>query len=241
MLITGASSGIGRAVAVEASRLGAHVAIVGRRDDALSATLTAMDGTGHLAVNFDLSRADEIPEMMRTVSDELGGLDVLVHSAGMHNSLPLRSVKAKDATSVFGQNVTPAIMLAKGFRQRQIPKQTPSIVFLSSAVGIVGQPGVSLYSASKGAIISLTKSLALELAREGIRVNCVCPGVVNTEMTAAMRSRIGLENFRLVEKAHPLGLGEPQDVSNAILFLASDASRWMTGSSLVVDGGYTAQ
>jgi NAD(P)-dependent dehydrogenase (short-subunit alcohol dehydrogenase family) len=108
-------------------------------------------------------------------------------------------------------------------------------------VGLVGQPGVSIYSATKGAIVTMTKSLALELARDGIRVNCVCPGVVDTEMTVEIRNRVGSEGFTRIEESHPLGIGRPGDVAKAALFLASDAARWITGSSLVVDGGYTAQ
>ena len=114
-------------------------------------------------------------------------------------------------------------------------------MFLSSAVGLVGQAGVSVYSATKGAVVTMTKSLALELAREGVRVNCVCPGVVQTEMTTGLRESIGADAFQRVTDAHPLGLGTSEDVANAIVFLLSDASRWITGTSLTVDGGYTAQ
>lgn len=178
---------------------------------------------------------------MRTVSGQLDGLDGLVHAAGVHNTAPVRSLEAADVTSLFDSNVTTAFMLAKGFRHKQVRRAGASIVYLSSAVGLVGQPGVSVYSATKGAIAALTKSLALEFAREGIRVNCVCPGVVMTKMTEGLKATIGGENFRRVTEAHPLGLGEPDDVASAILYLLSGASKWVTGSSLVVDGGYTAQ
>jgi NAD(P)-dependent dehydrogenase (short-subunit alcohol dehydrogenase family) len=179
--------------------------------------------------------------MVRKVADGFGGLDGLVHSAGAHSTLPLRSIGSADVRELFDVNVTTAFMLAKGFRHKQVRNSESSIVFLSSAVGLVGQPGVSVYSATKGAIAALTRSLALELAREGIRVNCVCPGVVNTEMTDGLRERIGEQGFQKVADSHPLGLGEASDVSNAILYLLSRASRWVTGSSLCVDGGYTAQ
>lgn len=155
--------------------------------------------------------------------------------------MPLRNVNSSAVRDLFALNVTTAFMLAKGLRHKQVRKSSSSIVFISSAVGLVGQPGVSVYSSTKGAILSMTKSLALELAREGIRVNAVCPGVVNTSMTKGLEKAIGQENFQTVIDAHPLGLGEPVDVANAILFLLSPSSRWMTGSALTVDGGYTAQ
>lgn len=241
LLITGASSGIGKASAVLASQYGAQLALVARNRDALEAVAGGLDGSGHLVVPYDLNDADGTPAMVRRVSDELGGLDGLVHSAGLHSTLPLRATTASDVKRLFDANVTSAFMLAKGFRHKQVRNDGASIVFLSSAVGLVGQSGVSIYSATKGAVVTLTKSLALELAREGIRVNCVCPGVVETSMTEGLRETIGAESFQHVSEAHPLGVGRPEDVANAILFLISAASRWTTGSALVVDGGYTAR
>lgn len=241
LLITGATSGIGKATAVLASRHGARVALVSRNRDSLESVASTLSGEGHVVAPFDLADADAIPAMVRKVSDEIGGLDGLVHSAGLHNTLPLRSIIAADVQQLFDANVTSAFMLAKGFRHKQVRKEGASIVFLASAVGLVGQSGVSIYSATKGAIVTLTKSLSLELAREGIRVNCVCPGVVETAMTVGLRKTIGDENFGRVSDAHPLGIGSATDVANAILFLTSVASRWTTGSALVVDGGYTAQ
>lgn len=241
ILVTGASSGIGRETAILASKYGARVALVARRVDALEEVAAALHGTGHSVIQYDLADTEGIPAMVRAVADELEGLDGLVHSAGIHRTLPLRSIQTADVRELFDVNVTAAFMLAKGFRHKQVRKPASSIVFLSSAIGLVGQPGVSIYSATKGAVVTLTKSLALELAREDIRVNSVCPGVVHTEMTDGLRERIGRDSFQRVADSHPLGLGEPSDVANAILFLLSGASRWITGSALTVDGGYTAQ
>ncbi|TFC94714.1 SDR family oxidoreductase [Cryobacterium sinapicolor] len=241
LLVTGASSGIGRETALMASTFGARIALVARRTDALEGLAALLPGEGHIVVPYDLTDIDGIPEMVRSVADLVGGLDGLVHAAGCHSTLPLRSVSSSKIQELFDINVAAAIMLAKGFRHKQVRKPSASIVLLSSAVGLVGQPGVSVYSATKGAIITLTKSLALELAREDIRVNCVSPGVVMTSMTQGIRDRIGKEGFQAVTEAHPLGLGEPSDVANAILFLLSSSSRWITGTSVSVDGGYTAQ
>lgn len=214
---------------------------MGRRDEELRATLEQMNGSGHSILNHDIDDLRGISAIVREAAMGLGGVDSLVHCAGVHSALPLRTVDSEDVTKLFRTNVSSAIMFAKAFRVRQIPKRAPSIVFLSSAVGVVGQPGVSVYSASKGAIIALTKSLALELAREGIRVNCITPGVVATEMTADLRKRVGEQAFGLIETQHPLGLGAPSDVASGALYLISDAARWVTGTSLAIDGGYTAQ
>ena len=241
ILVTGASSGIGRACAIEASRYGAKIALVGRREDALQETRSLLSGEGHVVAPFDLADLDGIPAFVGTVSAGLGGLDGIVHAAGRHDTAPVRTISASAVTALFDVNVTTAMMLAKGFRAKQVRREGASLVLLASAVGLVGQAGVSAYSASKGAIVTLTKSLALELARDDIRVNCVCPGIVETPMTEGIRSQVGVVAFERIAAAHPLGLGEPLDVANAVLYLLSGASRWVTGSALVVDGGYTAQ
>lgn len=241
LLVTGASSGIGRATAIEASHHGAKVALLGRRAEALQATHDALTGAGHLIDNFDLTDLDGIPDHVADIADELGGLDGIVHAAGVHSAHPLRIVDAALVDQVLRANVSTAFMLAKGFRTKSVNKQSPSLVFVSSVVATVGQPGVSVYSASKGALTALTRSLAIELAREGIRVNAVEPGIVMTEMTETIRAKVGQSGFAAIEAAHPLGFGQPIDVARAILFLVSDASSWITGTSLVVDGGYTAQ
>jgi NAD(P)-dependent dehydrogenase (short-subunit alcohol dehydrogenase family) len=241
ILITGATSGIGRETALQASRMGATVALTARRAEVLDEVLLSLDGAGHTAVPCDLTDTAAIPELVRTVADRLGGLDGLVHAAGVHSTVRLRDVQAGHVNELMNTNVTTAFMLAKGFRHKQVRGPSPSMVFLSSAAGLVGQPGVSVYAASKGAIVSFTKSLAMELAREGIRVNCVCPGVVETAMTDDLRVVIGETAFEQVRSLHPLGIGTALDVANSIVFLLSDASQWITGTALRVDGGYTAR
>lgn len=241
ILVTGASSGIGRAIAIAASEQGARIALVARDRARLEATMEAMPGAGHVIVEQDMSDQDGIPRAVQEASQVLGGLRGLVHAAGIHNATPLRGLSSETVREVLDVNVVSAFALIRAFRHRQVRQPGASVVLLSSAVGLVGQPGVSAYSTSKGALISLARSLALELVREDVRVNAVCPGVVRTEMTQKLGATLGEEGFGKVEAAHPLGLGDPRDVANAALFLLSGASKWITGTALSVDGGYTAQ
>ncbi|MFC4222725.1 SDR family NAD(P)-dependent oxidoreductase [Lysinibacter cavernae] len=241
ILITGGSSGIGLATATLAATMGAKVVIVGRDSNRVSNVVTELPGSGHHGLVFDLSDLDNIPKLVKEASAFEGGLDGLVHSAGLHETAPLKALSATRTRALFDVNVTAAMMLAKGFRVRTIEKNDPSLVFLASVAGLVGQPATSQYSATKGAVISLTKSLAIELAREGIRVNAVAPGVVETPMATSLAQQIGSENYDSVVRQHPLGLGTPLEVAHAVLFLMSPAARWITGTSLIIDGGYTAQ
>jgi len=240
IIVTGASSGIGRETAILLSELDAKVVLVARREEELYKTLNLLNGEGHIAEVFDLSQSVKIPDFLRKVADRIGGINGLVHSAGAFLVKPLKFLTTEDTERIFKINVEAAIALAKGFRQKGVCQPNASVVLLASVAGILGQAGLSAYSASKGAIIALTKSLALELARESIRVNCVAPAMVQTEMLDASRGVLTGEQVRDNAKRAPLGMGMPRDVANAIAFLLADTARWITGSTLIVDGGYTA-
>jgi NAD(P)-dependent dehydrogenase (short-subunit alcohol dehydrogenase family) len=241
ILVTGASSGIGLATSILLSQLGAKILLMARSEDRLSAAISQLDGSGHRVTPFDLSAGMEsIPETIKALSAEHGPLSGLVHCAGLLGIRPLRILATKDIETLFRVNVTAALMLVKGFRQKGVHAQSSAVVLVSSVMGLVGAPGRSAYCASKSALHSMAKSLALELAPEGIRVNCVAPGFVRTPMLEGAEASIGVEALRRIEEMHPLGFGEARDVGHAISFLLSDASRWVTGSILTVDGGYTA-
>ena len=241
ILITGASSGIGRATAVAASRLGARIVLVARRAEVLEEVVESLSGEGHLAVPFDVLDTGAIPGMLRGVVDQVGRLDGLLHAAGAHATTPLRTVTAAKVDELLALNVTTALLFTKAFRHAAVRAADPSVVFMSSAVGLTGEAGVSAYAASKAAVAALARSLALELAREGIRVNSIAAGVVGTAMTEGMRANVGSTGWDAITAAHPLGIGTAEDVANAALYLLSPASRWVTGTALVVDGGYTAR
>lgn len=241
VMITGASSGIGRETAVLLSQLGANLVLVARNASRLEETKSLLEGGDHRVEPFDLEALDDIPSWMRGLGQEFGTLSGLVHCAGIQMTLPLRIVTPRQIAKITNVNLSAAIMLVKGLSQKGVFASSGSVVLMSSIMGLVGSPARSLYSATKGALIALTKSLALELAGDGLRVNCVAPAFVDTPMFKDMKNLLQEEGLAKIESAHPLRIGRPRDVANAVAFLLADTGRWITGTTLVVDGGYTAQ
>lgn len=199
-----------------------------------------LKGQGHQREPFDLSLADEIPAWLKRISEKWGSIDGVVHAAGLGVTMPIKSWSSAHSDDILRINVTACLALARGFRQKSVHRTGGSMVFFSSVAGLVGVIGSAAYSASKGAVIALTRSLALELVRDGIRVNCVAPGMVQTEMVEEVQRLLTPEQMQGIAAMHPLGIGRARDVSNAVAFLLADTSRWITGTTLVVDGGYTA-
>ena len=238
ILVTGASSGIGRATSILLSRLGARLILVGRNLDHLFETEKQLEGDDHRVSQFDLTDVTRIAGWLKELVADRREISGLVHCAGIQIVSPIQFLKIQDIDTLLDVNLRSCFGLAKGFRQKRVGAQNGSIVFLSSIMALVGQRGTSAYCASKGAIVALTRALALELAP--MRVNCVAPGTVETPMTEKFRSQLTQEQFEEVIKMHPLGLGGAMDVAHAIAFLLADTARWITGTTLVVDGGYSA-
>ncbi len=241
ILVTGASSGIGRETALLLSRLGARVVLVARNAERLNEVMHGLEGSGHSAELFDLMAVDEIPAWMKKICANSGRLNGVVHSAGAQLMRPIQITRAEDVESVMRVNTTAAFGLARGLCQKDVLGDSASIVLISSAAGLTGQPGRTAYAASKGAVMALVRALAIELARQKIRVNCVAPAVVESEMSEQIRAAVTEEQFASIVAQHPLGLGTTLDVAHAIAFLLAGTGRWITGSTLIVDGGYTAQ
>jgi NAD(P)-dependent dehydrogenase (short-subunit alcohol dehydrogenase family) len=181
-----------------------------------------------------------VPEWLTRLASECGPLTGLAHAAGIQIVRPLRALDEATLNETLAVNLNTALFLTKGFRQKTVCPAGGSIVLFSSVMGLTGQAGQAAYSASKGALISMCRSLALELARERIRINCVAPGLVKTEMAGRLKESLPAAQYEAVTAMHPLGLGTPDDIAAPVVFLLSAASAWMTGTTMVVDGGYTS-
>ena len=240
VLVTGASSGIGRATAVVLSRLGARLILNGRRADALQETLAATENsTIHLCSAFDLANLDEIPKW---VAELVGGggapLDGAVHCAGALNHIPLRTVSSANIDSMMVPNLHAALMLLRAVSARNVAATTGvSVVLISSAAALVASPGMAAYSASKMALYAVARAAAKELAAKRVRVNCIAPAYVKTPMLDHAAGSI--MDFERIEEQQFLGIIDPEEVGVMAAYLLSEAAQSITGSQFVMDGGFT--
>lgn len=242
IVVTGASSGIGQQCAISCSQMGASVVLIARNEQRLAETLSQMEGEGHLLVSLDLTDFVRLKESVKEMVAKVGPVDGLVHCAGISTTMPLKLMDAKKMDEFFHANVFSAIELTRHFcHVGHVRKEGASIIFLSSIMGMVGENGKSLYSMTKGALLSAVRSLACEYARRNIRFNCISPGAILTPINQDLPHMKNPEARALLESQHLLGLGKTIDIANACVYLLSGASRWVTGQNLVVDGGYTAR
>ena len=232
-LVTGATGGIGGAVARTLRGAGATVAVSGTRRERLEA-LAGELGEGCAALPCDLADAEAAAGLAARAETALGGLDVLVNNAGIaRDALALR-MKEEDWRRVLDVNLTAAFLLARAALRGMMRRRSGRIVSVSSVVGAAGNPGQANYAASKAGLVGMSKALAAEAAARGVTVNCVAPGLVDTEMTRGLPTPA---RERMVA-AIPLGrAGAPEDVAAAVLYLASEEAAWVTGQTLHVNGG----
>ena len=238
VLLTGASSGIGRAIGVELARRGARVLLTGRNEEQLKATQAQLPIDQSRVVVQDLRQTAALSGLVRDHARDHGRIHGFCYCSGIVETRPLASFQADGFRDMVDVNVTAALELAKAVSRREVGGV---LLFITSIYGMVGMPGQLAYSATKGALQSAARSLAIELARRKIRVNTLSPGLVHTPMTAKAFERLSEEQIREIESSHPLGPGEPEDVARAAAFLLAPQSRWITGTDLVIDGGYTAR
>lgn len=239
ILVTGASSGIGRETAIILSKLGAEVVLLARNRERLEETCRELEGSGHSIYEYDLEQLDGIPELLKTIAAEQGRLSGVFHAAGIEATIPLNIIKEKKIEPVFKTSAFAALMIAKGLSHKDVKQETSSLVVMSSAAGLTGNNGISLYSASKAAVDGAVRALAVELAPKNIRVNSIAAGLVKTKMYEDLVNRAPSEAIKRKMERYPLGFGLPEDVAMAAAFLLSDASKWITGTTMVVDGGFT--
>jgi len=243
ILITGASSGLGRQTAITCSQYGANLLVTGRDEQRLEETFQKLNGPGkHKKWIIDLTDFTKVNEDLATIINEFGTLDGAVLFAGSSTTLPLKLSEPSKFEQFFTINVLTSVNLVQLLSNRKFHSASgSSIVMVSSVMAHAGASGKSIYSATKGALLSTSRSMAIELASRNIRINTISPGVVETPMTdKAYYNRDEASRDEIIRQ-HPLGLGEPIEVANACVFLLSDASKWITGTDLRIDGGYLAQ
>ena len=238
--VTGASSGLGRAVAVALARLGAQLVVTGRDEARLEQTRASLAGDGHRAVAGDLSNADTAAELIKGAAKEAGPFDGIFHAAGVFAVLPAKIAKQRQIDDVFNASVPGAYGIARAASARAVLADGGAIVMMSSVAGARGNAGLTAYAGAKAAILGINQALALELAPRRVRVNAIVAGTVETEMHLKMQSAKTDSQTDANLAKHPLGYGQPDDVAAAVLFLLSDAGRWITGTAMTVDGGYLA-
>ena len=248
-LITGGGSGIGRACAEMFAREGAKVAVSDislERAQATTQFVTSHGGDA-IAISGDVSVGDDAQNMVSATVEKFGKLDVLVNSAGVsaRNAMPKGSSPEEVWDKVIDVNLKGTYMVSWHAMPEMAKSGGGSIINLSSIMGLVGYPvgmggGFNPYNPSKGGVLQFTRNLAIDSASKNVRVNCICPGYVETDLTSALTK--DAEALRRLETLHPIGrLGQPEEIAYAALYLASDESGFVTGTPLVVDGGYTAQ
>ena len=235
ILVSGASSGLGRQTAISCSRMGAKLFITGRDSERLAVTRAELSGDGHRVAVADLTLADDINRLV----DECGKIDGVFHGAGVRGLAPIKQISEKFVQHVFASNYFAPMLLTQRLLSKRSIQQGGSIVFMSSTAAHLGVHGVGVYSGTKAALLASMRCLANEQGRNNIRANCLSPDLVETPMVVTIDTVDTKEWIEMQRNRHPLGLGAPEDVANAAIYLLSDASRWVTGTTLIMDGGVT--
>ena len=232
VLVTGASSGIGRAIATACSRMGATIVATGRNIKKLEITKEALEGEEDLLILADLTKTEDI----KNLSAQAPKLDGIVHCAGIGHRMPAKLLTTSEVEKVMNSNFMSAVSLQTELMNTKKLNKASSVVFVASAAPQMPAFGNAAYTASKAAIIGYAKCLALELAPRGIRVNCICPAMVWTDLI--MQEGVGKEELEQAQQKYPLKrYGQPEDVANLAIYLLSDASQWMTNSCIDITGG----
>ena len=240
LLVTGASSGLGRAAAGAFAAAGARLTLMGRDVDRLESTRKSLVGDGHDTTVAAFVDLETTAGVVKAIAADRGPIDGIFHCAGVELVRPMRMFKNDHAASLFEAALYGSLGIARAAASRGVLSDSASLVFMSSVAGLRGTAGMVGYSTAKAAVDGLVRSLACELAPRRIRVNSIAAGAVQTEMHERLAKTLGDTAIGDYERRHLLGFGRPENIANAALFLLSDASTWITGTTLSVDGGYTA-
>lgn len=240
IIITGASSGIGRQCAVDCSKMGANVVLIARNSTRIEETMNLMSGSGHISVTLDINNipSNFIEEITQRTLKPIEGF---IHCAGIEITKPIKFLKKSDYEGLIQSNAFSAFEIIRQLSNKRNLADGSSIILISSISSIIARAGLTAYAASKGAINSAVKVMALELSKRKIRVNAISPGTIMTPMMNQAFQSMTPEQQKNREDRFPLGLGKPEDISYACIYLLSDASRWITGQNIIIDGGYTIE
>ena len=243
ILVTGAASGIGRQCAIDFARAGASLVILDLNGEALLDTKRECEAYGvqcH-AEACDLTDADNLPKVIDDAVKNIGPINGLLHAAGIEKTLPFNKFTTSDYERIYAVNVISALNIVSQLSKKKNRGDNARYVLIASITAVVGRPGVNAYAASKGALVSAVKTMALELAPKGVTINCISPGTILTPLMENMLASLSEEQKAERVSGFPLGLGHPSDISATAMFLMSNGARWITGQNIIVDGGYTSR
>ena len=238
-IITGGGSGIGQACARAFYQEGANVVLFGRREDKLKETAQEL-GSRAMTVSGDMTRSEDLDRLVQETLSKFHRIDILVNNAGLFKGAPLHEISDEQYDEMMNINMRAVFQLTRRVLPVMMEQKSGNIIHISSILGIIAVPQVAVYNISKGALNQFSRSIAVEYGSYGIRSNSICPGLIETDMTAdLMKDEALMQEW---SKGYPIGrFGKPEDVASACLFLASDESSFITGTVLPVDGGFTAQ
>ncbi len=239
ILVTGASSGIGKEVAITIANMGANVILNGRNAERLNIVAEIIKKDSTIVVCGDLTVGGTVQEIVATIPK----LDGIVHAAGIMRLLPFKFISEPDLNEMMNVNFTAPTLLSLEILKKKKINNNSSIVYITSINGsVVGSKANAMYAASKGAISGIVRGMAIDLAKSKIRVNEVAPGMIETSGSMEIENIVSEDAIHEDKKKYPLGTyGQPEDVALACVYLLSDASKWVTGTKIIVDGGFTAQ
>lgn len=242
IVITGGASGIGRQCAIDFSNAGANLVLLDINDEQLAVTKGLCNPEIKCSYYCcDLTDSVELENIVKQVVEDNGLISGMLHCAGIEKTLPYSKLSGVDYDRIYSVNVVSAMNLLKYLTKKGVRSENAKYVLIASITAIVGRLGVAAYAASKGAIVSVVKTLALEMASKGMTINCISPGTILTPLMQNMMESLTEEQQEERKAGFPLGLGTPSDIASTAMFLLSDGARWITGQNIVVDGGYTAR